>query len=165
MISASFISIRVKIYEKYSGYYVIHTTIFTIFATMYKKIICYFLAGFFLFGNVVFPLGDFSLMRDIPKMYENYTKVTSDEEVGAIDFIGDYLLHGKDLFGHNEHDKVPAKGCDIQFQHQANPPNMIFGQVYLALFIAPVAVSSHPAFHAIFYSSDFRNKLFRPPLA
>jgi hypothetical protein len=132
---------------------------------MYRKIICYIFAGFFLFGSVVFPLGDFSLMRDIPKMYENYTRVTSGEEVGAFDFIGDYLLHGKDLFGHNEHDKIPAKGCDIQFQHQASAPNVMVGQLHLVPFIAPVTLLSHAPFTALFYSSDYRNKLFRPPLA
>jgi hypothetical protein len=132
---------------------------------MFKRCTCYFLAVFFLSASVVFPLGDFSLMRDIPTMYENYTKVTSDEEMGPIDFVGDYLLHGKDLFGHNEHDKVPAKGCDIQFQHQASPTNVLFGQVQLVLFIAPVTVLAHPSFTTIFYFSEYRNKLFRPPLA
>lgn len=132
---------------------------------MYGKIIGSFLAGFFLFASMVFPLGDFSLMRDIPAMYQNYTKVTSDEELGPIDFIGDYLLHGKDLFGHNEHDKVPAKGCDIQFQHQASPPNVVFANVHQILFIAPLSILTHPVFNLVFYTSDYRNKLFRPPFA
>ena len=49
------------------------------------------------------PLGDFSLMKDIPGMYLEYQKVANHED--AFDFIGDYLLHGKELLGHNKHNK------------------------------------------------------------
>jgi hypothetical protein len=98
-------------------------------------------------------------------MYQNYTKITSDEEMGAIDFIGDYLLHGKDIFGHNEHDKTPAKGCDVQFQHQASALNIVFGQISRALFITSVSILPPPAFNQGFYTSNYRNSLFRPPLA
>jgi len=132
---------------------------------MLRKITCYFLTFFFLMGSVIFPLGDFSLMRDIPKMYQNYTKITSGEEMGVIDFVGDYLLHGKDIFGHNEHDKTPAKGCDVQFQHQASSLNIVVNQILQTLFIVPASVLTHPVFTQGSYTSDYRNKLFRPPLA
>lgn len=122
------------------------------------------LACFFLMASVIFPLGDISLMGDIPGMYQNYTKITSAEELGVIDFIGDYLLHGKQIFGHNERDKIPAKGNDVQFQHQASPPNVVFSNVHQVLFVAPVAILSHPEFSPEFYISNNRNKLFRPPL-
>jgi hypothetical protein len=104
-------------------------------------------------------------MRDLPKMYQNYSKVTYEEEIGIIDFVGDYLLYGKQIFGHNEHDKVPAKGNEVQFQHQANPTNVVFSQVPQLLYIAPLSILSHPEFNAEFYTSNYRNKLFRPPLA
>ncbi|OIQ63416.1 hypothetical protein GALL_550430 [mine drainage metagenome] len=111
------------------------------------------------------PLGDFSLLRDIPKMYQNYTKITSEEEVGVIDFIGDYLLYGKQIFGHNEHDKVPAKGNDVQFQHQASPLNIVLLHRTITALIAPAAMLTHPVQAPVFYTGDYRNKLFRPPLA
>ncbi|HAL82826.1 MAG TPA: hypothetical protein DCO83_11795 [Mucilaginibacter sp.] len=114
---------------------------------------------------MVLPLGDFSLMRDIPKMYQNYTKVTPEEEMGVIDFVGDYLLYGKQIFGHNEHDKVPAKGDDVQFRHQASLLNVVFSQIPFTLFIASFSILAHPSFSQVFYTSDYRNKLFRPPLA
>jgi hypothetical protein len=132
---------------------------------MFKVVICFYLASVFLISGVILPLGDFSLLRDIPEMYHNYSKVTSVEELGAIDFIGDYLLHGKDIFGHNEHDKIPAKGCDVQFQHQASPPNVVFNQFPRAILITSETVLAHPLFRPDFYSSDYRNTLFRPPHA
>lgn len=104
-------------------------------------------------------------MRDIPKMYQNYSKVTCAEELGVVDFIGDYLLHGKQIFGHNERDKAPAKGSEVQFQHQANPPNVVFSQLYQILFIIPFILLSHSSFNELIYSSDYKSKLFRPPLA
>ncbi|MCR8560864.1 hypothetical protein KXD93_24620 [Mucilaginibacter sp. BJC16-A38] len=132
---------------------------------MFKRITCCFLASLFLTGSLILPLGDFSLLRDIPKMYHNYTLITSAEEVGVIDFIGDYLMHGKDLFGHNEHDKTPAKGCDVQFQHQASPLNIVFSHSQIRLLDRPAVDLEHPAFLPNFYTSDYRNELFRPPLA
>ncbi|MEB0264047.1 hypothetical protein [Mucilaginibacter sp. 10I4] len=132
---------------------------------MLKQIISGFLACLFLTCSVMLPMGDFSLTRDIPKMYENYTKITSQEEMGVIDFIGDYLLYGKQIFGHNEHDKVPAKGNEVQFQHQASPLNVVFLQTVITLLIAPVTTLTHPIYSPIFYTGDYRNALFRPPLA
>lgn len=132
---------------------------------MFKRITCGFLACLFLTGSVVLPLGDFSLLRDIPKMYQNYTKVTSAEEISVIDFIGDYLLYGKQIFGHNEHDKTPVKGNEVQFQHQASPLNIVFLQRTITLLITPVVVIKHTPPTYLFYSGDYRARLFRPPLA
>jgi hypothetical protein len=132
---------------------------------MLKRILSWFMACLFLGSSILLPLGDFSLMRDIPQMYHNYTRIASDEEVGMVDFIGDYLMHGKDIFGHNEHDKVPAKGCDVQFQHQASPLNVLFSHSPLKVLVAPVAILTHSSFISNFTTSDYRDELFRPPLA
>jgi len=132
---------------------------------MYKRIVACFLAGLFLTASVILPMGDFSLMRDIPGMYRNYTKITSPEEMGVIDFIGDYLLYGKQIFGHNERDKVPTKGNDVQFQHQASPLNVIFARLPVTSFNGSFSVSIHTSFYRPFYTSGYREKLFRPPLA
>jgi hypothetical protein len=131
---------------------------------MLKRITCGFLASLFLTGSLVLPLGDFSLLRDIPKMYRNYTRITSPEEAGVIDFVGDYLLYGKQIFGHNEHDKIPAKGNDVQFQHQASPLNIVFLHRTITLLAASHAVITYTMYAPVFYSGDYRTKLFRPPL-
>ena len=132
---------------------------------MLKRITCGFLICLFLTGSIILPLGDFSLIRDIPKMYQNYAKVTSADEIGVIDFIGDYLLYGKQIFGHNEHAKIPAKGNEVQFQHQASPLNIIFLQGAITLLITSVAIIKYKAPTHLFYTGDYRARLFRPPLA
>jgi hypothetical protein len=132
---------------------------------MVKKTISLVMACFILTGSVIFPLGDFSLTRDLPAMYHNYIKIAEPEELGVMDFIGDYLLHGKELFGHNNKDKAPDATNNVQFQHQASSPNIMIGQHHQTLFIIPYTVLTHPAFIKIFYTSNYQNKLFRPPLA
>jgi len=136
-----------------------------LYSVMFRKIICYFLASLFLAGSVILPLGDFSLLRDLPKMYQNYTQITSQEEIGIADFIGDYLLHGKDIFGHNEHDKVPTKGNEIQFQHMAGSLNIVFQEFPLPSSITRESIVIHPLFNQLFLKPGFANELFRPPLA
>lgn len=114
---------------------------------------------------MLLPLGDFSLLHDIPGMYRNYAKITTAEELGAMDFIGDYLLHGKEIFGNNEHDK-PATGSNtVQFQHRANPLNVVLQELPTALFDESDSMIIHALFYQQFYSSDFRRELLRPPLA
>jgi hypothetical protein len=132
---------------------------------MIKKTITLWMACLFLGSSVLLPLGDFSLMRDLPEMYRNYTRITSAEEMGPVDFIGDYLLHGKDIFGHNEHDKTPAKGCDVQFQHQASSLNIVLLYQPISLLFTPESLVPHPLFSQPFHTSDYSNELFRPPLA
>lgn len=137
----------------------------SIFVTMFKKIICTFLAGLFLASSVMLPLGDFSLLRDIPRMYGNYTRITSAEERGIIDFIGDYLLHGKDLFGHNNHDKIAAKGGEVQFQHQASPLCVVLANAPVTRLFLNDFRSDYSSFSLVVKASGHRDKLFRPPLA
>jgi hypothetical protein len=131
---------------------------------MLKKCICGLLASLFLTSSVLLPLGDFFLMNDLPGMYNRYTRITSPDEVGIVDFVGDYLLHGKDLFGHNGNDKTPLKGSDIQFQHQANPLNVVFSLPYSINLFTVRYVAEHPDFKQQFRTSGYNNELFRPPL-
>lgn len=111
------------------------------------------------------PLGDFSLLRDIPRMYGNYTRITSDEERGIIDFIGDYLLHGKDIFGHNDHDKAAAKGGEVQFQHQASPLCVVLANAPGTRLFLNDFRSDYSPFSPVVKASGHHGKLFRPPLA
>lgn len=137
---------------------------FITFAGMYKKIITFFMACLFLTGGILLPLGDFSLMQDIPDMYRNYAHITSEEEFGVIDFIGDYLMHGKEIFGHNKNDKPHGENDGVQFQHQANPLAVVFLQqaTHSISFFKYNRTYQIPV--DLFRPSDFREQLLRPPL-
>ncbi len=123
------------------------------------------MACFFLGGSTLLPLSDFSLMQDIPDMYRNYTKITTADELGVIDFIGDYLLHGKDLFGHNEHDKPQSGADNVQFQHQANPLSIVLFTVHICVITRPEVQKAHRVCHKSITTSDYHQELLRPPLA
>lgn len=132
---------------------------------MLKSITCYFLACLFLASSTLLPLGDFSLLRDIPQMYRNYSKITTTDEMGISDFIGDYLLHGKDIFGNNGHDKQQAGNNTVQFQHQANALNIVLTAQALTAFKATETQKNHILPRHLFCTSDYHAELFRPPLA
>jgi len=132
---------------------------------MIKKLIILAMACFILTGSVVFPLGDFSLTRDLPEMYRNYSKIATPEDFGVIDFIGDYLLHGKEIFGHNAHDKPQNASNSVQFQHQPFPFFVIVNSVQLRIPVIINDIIVHAPPHVASNTSDFKNKLFRPPLA
>lgn len=139
--------------------------IFCIFALMGERLITMFLGCLFLISGFILPLGDFSLMRDIPDMYRNYTKITTEEELGVLDFVGDYLMHGKELFGNNQHDKPQTPSNSVQFQHLANP---LLAEIPLILFVIVILPRSRrvqPTRIILQATTDYQNKCFRPPLA
>lgn len=123
------------------------------------------MASFILTGSIVLPLGDFSLTRDLPEMYRNYSKVTTPEELGVFDFIGDYLLHGKEILGHNNHDKSQNGTNTVQFQHQPVPFYVVLPSINLLIIAIHEDVIVHLPVGITAHTSDFKNKLFRPPLS
>jgi len=129
-----------------------------------KVVVCFVMGCMFLLSGFLLPLGDFSLMRDIPKMYHIYQKVVDKDESGIDDFIGDYLLHGKDLLDHNKHDKLPKGG--IHFQHQANFMFVVLlTQAVLALGHSALTVKDYFSLSLSPHSSEHPKEHFRPPLA
>ena len=151
-------------YFEKNRYYVIHTTGQTcIFAPMFKRAVAIFLACLFLTGSTLLPLGDFSLLRDLPKMYQTYTKVVK-EEPDVLDFIGDYLLHGKELFGHNKHDAPVGHESGLQFQHQAGSFAVVLFQTFSSCYQITPVNKEYPLKRENINTSDYQNELFRPPL-
>jgi len=132
---------------------------------MFRGTISLFFASLFLACSTLLPLSDFSMIRELPKMYRNYSRITTSDEAGVIDFIGDYLLQGKELFGHNRQDKTPNGSNNVQFQQQANPLQAVFLQVCLSLTHSVDYKKEHPVHNLAFPTSDYQNELFRPPLA
>ena len=120
--------------------------------------------GQLLFGSIVLPLGDFSLLNELPRMYRAYEKVVSPDEKGILDFVGDYLLNGKDLLGHNRYDQ-PSKPGSMQFQHAATFAMISHQDEILSKPLLTESVSLPKAICLPFSLSDYHSQLFRPPLA
>jgi hypothetical protein len=131
---------------------------------MTRRIIAYILCLYFLIGNILLPLGDFSLMKGLPAMYHAYEKIASPDERGVLDFVGDYLLGGKDLLGHNKDDISLNNKSDIQFQHTVGVCTILTDSVYLVA----IGVKEHRLVHYNFPNlitvPGFHQELLRPPL-
>ncbi len=131
---------------------------------MIKRSIAFWMIGQLLFGSLALPLGDFSLIKELPRMYQAYEKVVEPDEKGIFDFIGDYLLNGKDLLGHNQHDQ-PSKPGALQFQ--GSPSFVVTLQPAIVLNQPLILISGiQPPKRCISTAlSDYHPSLFRPPLA
>ena len=130
---------------------------------MKRSVIAGILVLFFLAGSSILPLGDFSLMNDLPSMYKDYCKVrVGDPDV--LDFIGDYLMGGKDILGHNREDKPVKSSSPIHYQHQASMS--LFYSVQFSEFPAKTQpdIIEHIIQKQLFHTSDYQGKLLRPPL-
>lgn len=129
---------------------------------MIKYLTTLFLGCYFLAGSMILPLGDFSLMPDLPSMYQSYCKVTT-ETPDIIDFIGDYIWSGKDLLGHNKHD-APAAGS-LNFQHQASP-SLYFSPIVFIICSKPKVCCAKPIVRSfLFQLTDYKSETLRPPIS
>ena len=136
----------------------------TFVVMVFRNITLCYLICVFLIGSSILPLGDFSLANDLPKMYQSYTKLANPEEVGIIDFVGDYLFAGKVLLGHNKKDKSENASTSIQFQHAPTGFNLVYGRVEtICIFIKDFKITHNQLKNPI-ETTGFHPELFRPPL-
>jgi hypothetical protein len=129
-----------------------------------NRIIVCFLSFLFLTGSILLPLGDFSLMKDLPEMYQRYEKLAAPEEVGVIDFIGDYLFAGKALFGHNKTDRPESSDMSVQFQHSPSTSSFLYSNLELPNLFIRDLITSYTQSITLIETTDFHAELLRPPL-
>lgn len=103
-------------------------------------------------------------MRDLPAMYRSYCEIKAGEP-DVCDFVGDYLLHGKDLFGNNAHDAKPRNEGALQFQHQP-ALSIFFLQTTIQLFSDNGQfIGNQPSYRIRYHISEYHDQYFRPPIA
>nr|WP_294900271.1 hypothetical protein [uncultured Pedobacter sp.] len=130
---------------------------------LYK--LAYILIGcYFLLGQLIFPLGDFSLMKDFAPMYHRYTQVEHADEIGVGDFIFDYLLHGETIFGKNKKEATNKDYGSVQFTHQANSMSFILLASEFSYSKVEIEKPIVQQLKSPFFPIGFRNQIFRPPL-
>lgn len=133
------------------------------FYLMIKSTIALFLAFYFLVGSTILPLGDFSLMGDLSGMYKSYCQITA-EKPDIFDFIGDYVMGGKYIFGHNKHDAPLKSDGSSQYQHQAtsflyyNVSRYQIHQTQEILIAKPIEKDD------LLFSFNYTSKSLRPPI-
>jgi hypothetical protein len=130
---------------------------------MLKRLVIFFLISEMLLSSIILPLGDLSLLKDLPAMYHAYEKVVSPDDKSICDFIGDYLLDGKDLLGHNKHDRPEKQGA-MQFQHPAAFAMLIHVPCTTVNQHNITETSRSFTIHLPGTPSDYHPSLLRPPL-
>jgi len=131
---------------------------------MGKLIISTFLACYLLMGAMIFPLGDLSLMKDLPKMYRSYCEIKNGKP-DIIDFIGDYVLGGKIILGHNKHDAPTKSDGSMQFQHQADYLFFFVSDIHAESYLPQPQIFKSIALHTPSPTSDYQNNILKPPIA
>ncbi len=83
-----------------------------------KTILFQFFITFYSLGAVFSPMSDFSVIGDLPKMY-NHCKDTEDLDMTPLDFVTDHIINIDSLFDSHDHgDKQkPHKSIDYTIHH------------------------------------------------
>jgi len=131
---------------------------------MMRRVVAFLMMGHLLLSSMILPLSDFSLLKELPRMYHAYQKVASPHEQCIVDFVGDYLLGGKDLLGHNKHDR-PIKTDAMQFGHATVFAYVVYRYSVTVSRINAAETARHNVLHLPGKPTDYQSSLFRPPLA
>jgi len=69
-----------------------------------KKAVIIFLTLYYGFATVFFPMSDFSMVKELPKMYQ-HCKETEDPSLTILDFFTEHLIDIDAVFEGHEEDK------------------------------------------------------------
>lgn len=129
---------------------------------MTRHISILFLTYYF-FGTFCLPQGDFSVIADLPKMYQ-HCKATEDKDMTPFDFIKDHLMNIDGLFDKHEDGDDQKPHSPIQFHNQHTQTIFVIQQ-FKGSFTKPIAFKNNfPIYTECFYYSDYTPSVFRPPI-
>ncbi len=130
-----------------------------------KKISLIFLLTYYSLGIVYFPMCDFSMIKDLPKIYQ-HCKLTEDANLTVVDFFTEHLIDFDKLLDEKEtnHQEKPHQN---QAQHISNS----FVQVITA---QPTTILKQFLYHRLSekkyskyfnnYSFIFNGEILHPPI-
>lgn len=131
-----------------------------------KNTLQIFLITFYSLGTIFLPMGDFSVIGDLPKMYD-HCKATEDKDMTALDFVTDHLINIDSLFDKHENgdEQKPHKSIDLTIHHISN---QIFQEIKNIEFKTVKIIISNkvliPDYENSMYSHNPIFSIFRPPI-
>lgn len=128
-----------------------------------KKAIYLFLFAFYSFGTLCLPLGDFTVLQDLPQMYRN-CKTTEDKNMTPIDFITDHLINIDCIFDKHDNGDEQKPHTPFQFHHSQTQTTFVAPQFDFFTSKPIPSKNKLPIYTEIFYHSDYIFKIFRPPI-
>ncbi len=128
-----------------------------------KRLVTIIFCGYFLLGFLLLEQSDFSILQDLPSMYQ-HCKTAEDKDLTPLDFITDHLLNFDCLFDQHDNGDPQKPHVPPQFNHQSYQNIFVLKEVIIQ--------SSEPVLLAknlVFYSDNklpqkFISSIFRPPI-
>jgi hypothetical protein len=118
---------------------------------------------YYFFGTFCLPQGDFSVIGDLPEMYQ-HCKATEDKDMTPLDFITDHLINIDGIFDKHDNGDEQKPHTPIQLHHTLAQPTFIT-QRFEITFQKPLPhKNDFPIYTEGFYFSDFTSFVFRPPI-
>ena len=131
-----------------------------------KIILTNFLITFYSLGTIFFPMSDFSIIGNLPKMYD-HCKATEDKDMTPLDFLTDHLINVDSLF--DKHDngdtQKPHKSNDYPFHHSITT---FYQEIKVIEFKTPRLSISTKVLNFNYKNSLYLHNpifsIFRPPI-
>ena len=126
-----------------------------------------FILFYYSLGTLFLPLGDFSTLQDIPKMYNN-CKEHEHHDMTPIDFITDHLINIDGLFDKHDNgdEQKPHKNIDFTF---SNFTATLFFQEVNTFEFKSIKVTIENSivisnYKKAIYTFNHTPSIFRPPI-
>ncbi len=121
------------------------------------------LLAYFLTGTMFLPIGDFSTLPDLPRMYADCKKL-EDTDMDLTDFVTGHLLQVDGLFGNDKPELDEKPHQPVQFHHQFVQIN--FSAKRVKIEVAPPLILAMPFISRSkdTHLSGYTVSVFRPPM-
>lgn len=129
-----------------------------------KKIINIIIIAFYTLGSLLLPLGDFSVLNDIPQMYQ-HCKATEDKDMSPFDFITDHLINIDCLFDKHDNGDNQKPHAPFQFKHQQIVNYFLSNESIIIINKSIIQSKLKPVYLENIYCSNFLSCIFHPPIA
>ena len=128
-----------------------------------KKTVSIFLLVFYSFGTFCLPVGDFSVLKDLPQMYQ-HCKTTEDKDMTLLDFITDHLINIDGVF--DKHDNADKQKPHQPVQYQQDGCSVFSFVSYFPITFTQFYTKEKKQVAQIhnFIPSGFISTIFRPPI-
>jgi hypothetical protein len=117
--------------------------------------------SYYSFGIFCLPLGDFSLLTQLPEMYQ-HCKATEDKDMNIVDFITDHLINIDGMFDKHQNGDDQKPHTPFPFHHVQDLGYS--SHLLKQSLVQPVLHFCKPVtYKEDRYSSDYIFKIFHPP--
>jgi hypothetical protein len=134
-----------------------------------QKYSALFLLIYYTFGSLCLPRGDFSLLTELPKMFEVCEK-TEHQDMNIFEFVTEHLIDIGGMFDTHEQDDDQKAHKPFHFSHQAQsimvvlPPSVEWTDIAISYIPIVLFENIKPITNKTFIPSHFLADIFRPPI-